>query len=634
MVTGKNELSKSGDCGVIVIAAGNAMSALGKLTMAGHFAARDAPMPCSARIAFAGAQRAFLAILLFLAIQQPLIAQLAPSASPEGGTGLAAKTLAVARRQMVAAANPLAAEAGLEILNAGGSAVDAAVAIQLVLNLVEPQSSGLGGGGFLLHWNPRLGQLKSYDGREAAPHSAAANQFVNDEGTPMPFRYAMLAGTSTGVPGIPHLLETAYRAHGRLPWGKLFEPALKLADEGFAVSPRLRALLAAEQPMAFDAAARSYFYDPQGAAWPVGHVLKNPAFAATLRRLAVGGAAAFYAGPIADAVVQSAKSAALAPSGMTLDDLGAYRAKERPPVCTTYRRHNICGMGPPSSAALTIGATLALLESFDLASTPMTPRALHLIAEAEKLAFADRDRYIADPDTTAVPLGMVNRQYLASRRALIDPNKAMTKAVAGAPPGLPAQRAGLDATVERAGTSHFAVVDAQGDAVAMTTTIEQGFGVHRMAAGFLLNNQLTDFSFRPVDETGTPIANAVAPGKRPRSSMAPTFIFGPDRRLKAIVGSAGGSAIILHVVKTIVGIIDWKLDAQEAIDLPNFGSRNGPFEIESKLGGDLLGLKMALYGQRVVSSEAPSGLQVIVRRPDGSLEGGADPRREGAARGN
>ena len=566
-------------------------------------------------------------------------AQLAPAppADPEAASGIAAKPLVTAKRQMVVAANPLAADAGLEILRAGGSAVDAAIATQLVLNLVEPQSSGIGGGAFMLHWTNATRQLKSYDGRETAPQAADPKQFLNADGTPKSFPAAILGGTSTGVPGTIALLETAYKSHGRLPWARLFEPAIKLADAGFAVSPRLNALLSDPMsggPNAFDATARDYFFDAGGKPWPAGHVLKNPALAATLRTLSANGATAFYNGAIAEGIVDTLTHAAIAPSNITSADLAAYRIKQRPPVCTTYRRHRICGMGPPSSGALTVAATLALVEPFDLGSTPMNPAALHLIAEAEKLAFADRDQYIADPDVVPAPMGMIDRRYLAQRRALIRADKAMPFAEAGTPPGIAAKRAGLDATVEAAGTSHVAIIDAAGNAVALTTTIEFAFGAHKLTGGFLLNNELTDFSFKPIDDQGRPIANAVGPGKRPRSSMAPTFVFAPNGRLMAVLGSAGGSEIIPHVVKTIVGLIDWKLDAQSAVDLPNFGSRNGPFELETKLAGQLLGLKMALYGQAVRPLTAPSGLHAIVRRPNGLLEGGADPRREGVARGD
>ncbi len=579
--------------------------------------------------------RAYVVAWLSMAALLPSLAhaQLAPP-SPESPSGLTAKTLVTAKHQMVVAANPLASDAGLAMLDAGGSAVDAAIAVQLVLNLVEPQSSGIGGGAFLLHWDARRRRVASYDGRETAPASASPTQFLQHDGTPLPFARAVLSGGSTGVPGVVALLETAHRAHGKLPWAQLFEPAIKLADEGFAVSPRLNRLLSAEPAGAasFDAAAKSYLFDPYGKPWPVGHLLKNPAFATTLRTLATSGSEAFYKGAIAEAIVATAPNGQRALGGMTRDDLAAYRAKTRPPVCSSYRRHRICGMGPPSSGALTVGATLALLEPFDLGPVPMAPRALHLIAEAEKLAFADRDRFIADPDAVPVPNGLLDRAYLARRRTLIASDTAQPKATAGTPPGL--KRTGLDATTEAPGTSHISIVDASGNAVALTTSIETAFGAHRFVGGFLLNNQLTDFSFRPTDAAGQPVANAAAPGKRPRSSMAPTFIFAPDGRLLAVLGSAGGSTIILHIVKTIVGIVDWHLDAQAAVDLPNFGSRNGPFELENKLGGELIGLKMALYGHKVVDSDTPSGLHVIVRHRNGALEGGADPRREGAARGN
>jgi gamma-glutamyltranspeptidase / glutathione hydrolase len=559
-------------------------------------------------------------------------------AAPEGSSGLAAKPLVTARRQMVVAAHPLAADAGLEILNAGGTAVDAMIATQLVLNLVEPQSSGLGGGAFLLTWTPATGALKSYDGRETAPAAATPSHFMLADGARLPYRDVAFSGRSVGVPGVMHLMETAYKVHGRLPWARLFEPAIKLAEAGFPVSARLHTLLqgaGAIQDQRFAPEARAYFYDANGAPWPVGYLLKNPTFAETLRTLAAQGAGGFYTGPIAAAVVASANAAPGLPSTITLDDLADYKTIEREPVCLPYRSHRICGMGPPSSGALTVGATLALIEPFDLGRAPLLPAALHTIAEAEKLAFADRDFYIGDPGAVTVPAGMLNRAYLNLRRSLIVPDKAMPKATPGEPPGSLPRRAGVDGTIEAAGTSHLSIVDAAGNAVALTTTIEQAFGSHRWAAGFLLNNQLTDFSFNPTDAVGRPIANAVAPGKRPRSSMSPTLIFGPDNRLKAVLGSAGGSRILLHVIKAVVGVIDWQLDAQSAVDLPNFGSRNtGVFELETQIAGDLLGKKMQLFGHQIEPSNSASGLHLIVRRSDGTLEGGADARREGLARGN
>ncbi len=559
-------------------------------------------------------------------------------AAPEGTSGLQAKPLVTARRQMVVAAHPLAVDAGLEILTAGGSAVDAMIATQLVLNLVEPQSSGLGGGAFLLTWNPVRGELKSYDGRETAPAAATPELFLNADGSPMPYPEASTGGKAVGVPGLMQLLETAYKAQGRLPWGRLFEPAIKLAEGGFPISARLNTLLGSAETggaASFDPAARAYFFDDAGKPRPVGHVLKNTQFATSLRTLAAQGASGFYNGPIADAVVKAVTDAPVHPGAMTRTDLLTYVARERAPFCWSYRRHRICSMGPPSSGALTVGATLRLVEAYDLGRTPMTPQALHLIAEAEKLAFADRDQYIADPGFTTQSSGMLDAFYLGRRRALIKRETAMPKAAPGGPPGYGLKRAGLDATLEAAGTSHLSIIDAQGNAVSLTTTIEQGFGSHRWAAGFLLNNQMTDFSFRPTDADGRAIANAVGPGKRPRSSMAPTFVFAPNGRLKAVIGSAGGSRIILHVVKAVVGIVDWGLDAQSAVDLANFGSRNtGPFELEGRVAGELLGAKLELFGHQIVNVDAASGLHVIVRRPDGLLEGGADARREGVARGN
>jgi gamma-glutamyltranspeptidase / glutathione hydrolase len=297
-----------------------------------------------------------------------------------------------------------------------------------------------------------------------------------------------------------------------------------------------------------------------------------------------------------------------------------------------YRRHKICGMGPPSSGALTVGMALKLVEPFDLGTVPLNPRALHLIAEAEKLAYADRDRYIADSDSVPLPKGLLDPKYLTERRAWIDADKAKPKADAGTPPGLQTKKAGLDATIESVGTSHVSIIDAQGNAVALTTTIENAFGARIMAAGFLLNNELTDFSFRPKDAAGLDIANAVGPGKRPRSSMAPTIIFGPDGKVKAVLGSPGGSRIILYVLKAAIAMIDWKADAQSAAEMANFGSRNGPFEIEASMAGPMPGLYMKARGHEVTSPEMTSGLHIIVRRADGTLEGGADPRREGVAR--
>ena len=573
-----------------------------------------------------------LAILLAASTEAQL---LDPRSSPEAATGEQTHELATAKRHMVSAANALAAEAGREMLRAGGSAIDAAIATQLVLNLVEPQSSGIGGGAFILYWDKAKAELKVYDGRETAPASATPDRFLVD-GKPMPFNEAVLSGLSIGVPGLVRLLEDVHKAHGKLPWAKLFEPAIRLAENGFEISQRLHLLLRLDGADSFVPAARRYFFTEGGSALPIGHRLRNPEFAATLRAIAAGGANAFYEGPIAQAIVDAVAAAPSAPGGMTLDDLKNYRVKERPPLCISYRAHEVCGVGPPSSGAPTVAQTLKLIEPLDIGTTPeaaLNARAVHFITEAEKLAFADRNKFIGDPDFVAVPDGLLGDAYIAERRKLIDSQRAADKPKAGEPPGLKRQSFGVDAAVERAGTSHISIIDDAGNAVSMTTTIEGGFGSHNWAAGFLLNNELTDFSFVPVDAAGQPVANAVAPGKRPRSSMAPTIVFDTQRNVEAVLGSPGGSRIILYVLKTLVALFDWGLDAQQAADLTNFGSQGSGLEIELDWAAVPLGLTLRPLGHRIVPSLMNSGIHIVMRR-DGRLEGAADARREGAALGD
>jgi gamma-glutamyltranspeptidase / glutathione hydrolase len=559
------------------------------------------------------------------------------SAAPEAATGRRSADLATARTFMISAANPQAVEAGLEMLRAGGSAADAAVAVQLVLNLVEPQSSGLGGGAFILHWDAVSRTLEGHDGRETAPAAATPDRFLV-EGRPRKFDDAVFGGLSVGVPGTLRALEAVHKRHGRLPWARLFAPAVRLATDGFRVSPRLHLLLRWQGAASFSPAARAYFFDQTGSAWPTGYLLKNPQFATTLRAIAEGGADAFYNGPIAEAIVAAVRSAPNHQGDLTTADFAAYTAKQREPVCVGYRRYQVCGMGPPSSGGLAVAQVLKLIEPLDVGKGPsaaMTARALHLIAEAEKLAFADRDAYIGDPAFVPPPVGLLNPGYLDTRRALIDPAAAMGRPSAGAPPQTASRAWGDDETVEAPGTSHFSIVDQAGNVLAMTTTIEAGFGSRLWAAGFLLNNELTDFSFRPVDSKGRPLANAVAPGKRPRSSMAPTIVFDEQGKPWAALGSPGGSRIILYVVKSLVALIDWQLDAQAATALMNFGSRGGPFEIEIDHASAIWhALKVKPYGHRVSADLLTSGTHAIVIRKDGTLEGGADPRREGAARGD
>lgn len=580
-----------------------------------------------------------VALALLAVVPVPLAAQDAGTRgriAPEGASGLEQKAEAKARHFMVAAANPLAANAGYEILEKGGSAVDAAIATQLVLNLVEPQSSGIGGGAFILHFDNSANKVQAYDGREKAPSSARSDRFMRD-GKRMPFRIAVNSGLSVGIPGTLRVMELAHSQHGKLPWAQLFEPAIKLAQAGFEVSPRLNMLLNWYGAERFTPKARSYFFDESGAPRPVGFLLKNPEFADTLRKIADGGIAVFYGpGEISQSIIDAVAHAPNATAVITPTDLDSYRALERDPVCITYRKKRVCGMPPPSSGGVTVAQTLKLLEPFDLSGNgqgPMRPLALHLIAEAEKLAYADRNRYLADSDFVKPPSGLLNNNYLKHRRKLISKSWAMPRPAPGNPQASARAQFGIDETIERAGTSHISIVDGNGNAISMTTTIEGGFGSGLWASGFLLNNELTDFSFAPADRQGRPIANRVEANKRPRSSMSPTLVFNADGSLRAALGSVGGSRIILYVAKSLIGLIDWQLSAKEIADLPNFGSRGGAFEVE--LGPDSIwqGLKVKPYGHVVAPDLMTSGTQIIIKDREGSLTGAADPRREGIAKG-
>ena len=583
--------------------------------------------------------RGLISFWVFLALSLTASGQDSARA-PEAATGVYAKGLSTAQKHMIAAANPIAAEAGRDMLRAGGSAVDAAIATQLVLGLVEPQSSGLGGGAFIMHWHQATKTVTTYDGRETAPAAAKPDRFLRD-GQPMAFDAAVASGLSVGVPGVMRALELAHQQHGKLAWAKLFEPAIALAEKGFPVPARLSALLAANGPASFAPAARGYFFDSAGVARPTGYVLQNPAYAQTLHVLAEKGAGALYEGAIADEIVAAVANAPTLAGDLTAADLATYRAKERAAVCFNYRVHKICGMGPPSSGALTIAQTLKLIEPFAAvqgARARLATPALHIIAEAEKLAYADRNRYIADPDFVSIPGGLLDDGYLAERRKLIDLAHAMAKPAAGLPPGLAHKSMGLDATREAAGTSHLSIVDDDGNAMSMTSTVESAFGAHLWAAGFLLNNQMTDFSFRPVDQNGLKIANAVEAGKRPRSSMAPTLVFDVAGDLEAVTGSPGGSRIILFVVKALVAMLDWGLDPQGAAALVNFGSEGGPMLFDYKFEALWPALSLKSYGHAIAFEDMTSGVHTILRRgrflEGGHLEGGADPRREGVALGD
>jgi len=576
------------------------------------------------RLSFLG-----IGLLATASLPSSALSQFAPS--PETPTGRTPKSAGTATRDMVAAANPLAAQAGREILAAGGSAVDAAIAVQLVLNLVEPQSSGIGGGAFMVFWDGTT--MTTLDGREKAPAAAKPDRFLGPDGKPMKFYDAVVGGRSVGVPGTVRLLETAHKNWGRLPWKDLFEPAIRLAENGFAISPRLNGLLTQEKYLQNDPLARAYFYEADGTPKAVGTVLKNPAFAQTLRTIAEKGADAFYTGEIAQDIVATVTGHASNPGDMTLDDLGSYRVEERAPVCGRYRTYRICGMGPPSSGQIAVQQIMSILETQDMAALRPGVEAAHWMAEAGRLAYADRALYIADPAFVSVPVrGLTDPDYLKSRARLIDPNRSMGKAQPGDPPFQKTFLWGASEGVEL-GTSHISIVDRNGNAVSMTTTIEDGFGARLMTkSGFLLNNELTDFSFAP-EESGKPVANRVEGGKRPRSSMAPTIVLDGSDKLHAVVGSPGGSLIINYVAKTLVGLLDWKLDPQVAVDLPNFGSRNGPTELEAGTEAEAWKAALEAKGHEVRLIDQNSGIQAIVVTPSG-LVGGADSRREGVAIGN
>jgi gamma-glutamyltranspeptidase/glutathione hydrolase len=576
-----------------------------------------------------------------------------PPAAPELGSGYRTDlSPRHAAQHMAAAANPLAAEAGREMLRQGGSAIDAAIAMQAVLTLVEPQSSGIGGGAFIMLWDGN--RVQAYDGRETAPAGATERLFLKPDGQPMAFTAAQIGGRSVGTPGVLRALELAHKKTGHLPWARLFEPAIRLSEHGFAISPRLHSLIAADRFIPQSPEMAAYFLNADGTPKATGTLLKNPALAAVFKRIAEEGPDALYQGPIADEIARKVQGHRNAGS-LSEADLAGYAAKERAPLCTDYKRWKICGMPPPSSGGIAIAQILGTLQALQardprLAIAPMTPlksaspagleptpEAVHLIAEAGRLAFADRALYVADADFVPVPVaGLVAPDYLARRAALIG-ERSLGIAQPGQPAGIQVAYA-PDRSPLRISTSQVVAVDDQGGAVSMTTTVESAFGSHLMVQGFVLNNQMTDFSFIP-EENGQPVANRVQPGKRPRSAMAPTLVF--DRHsgeLLATLGSPGGSQIIEYVSKSLVAMLDWQLDPQAAISLPNFGSRNGATELETGLFSPALKQALRDKGHALSEIEMTSGIQAIVRTRDAQgkvlLSGGADPRREGEALGD
>ena len=590
--------------------------------------------------------------------------------APEIPTGFATKKTAFSRSFMVVAANPLATKAGCEVLKKGGTAIDAAIATQMVLNIVEPQSSGIGGGAFMLSYDRRSGNVTAYDGRETAPAAATENylRWISSTQQTTPLPNARSSGRSIGTPGVLHMLDTAHRDGGRLTWKELFDPAIRIATEGFKISPRMSASIAGSAAsLVRDPQARAYFLNPDNSAKATGTLLASPALAATFTAIANGGVAAFYGGAIAQDIVDEIAdtTGGITAGATTLADLTAYRSVKRTAVCGSYRTVWVCGMPPPSSGGLAVAQALGILESFDLALQKPTalddnggkPTAfgVHLVAEAQRLAYADRDKYVADTDFVPLPGGssaaMLDRTYLRGRASLID----LTRSMGTAQPGnLGPVSFGQHAPSAENGTTQITVVDGYGNVVSMTTTVESGFGAfHMTRGGFLLNNQLTDFSFAPTDGTGALIANRVAAGKRPRSSMAPTLMFrsnsdGTRGEFRMATGSPGGATIIQYVTKTIIGFVDWGLDAQQATSMVAFGAANS---VNTNVGGehpnvditnggnnDALITGLRALGHTVNTAAQSSGIGTIVRRsnPQGYyyLEGGADPRREGVVLGN
>lgn len=587
----------------------------------------------------------------------------ASAMQPEGASGFTPKPGWATKKFAVAAANPLATDAGYQILRAGGSAVDAAIAVQMVLTLVEPQSSGIGGGAFLLHYNGKT--VEAFDGRETAPAAADEKLFLGADGKPMAFYDGVVGGRSVGTPGTVRMLEMAHRQYGKLPWAQLFAPAIQLAEQGFRVSPRLNTLLKDEKYLAKnDPVAAAYFYKPDGTPVDTGSVLRNPALADVLRQIAAGGSKALLEGKVAEAIVGKVRGHTGNPGKLAMSDLAGYQAKKREPICSDYnaggKAYRLCGMPPPSSGAIAVGQILGILNNTPAATLGLvtgsggvpgtvapTPSAdwLHLYTEASRLAFADRGQYLGDPDFVQPPGGnwmsLLDPAYLSERARLIQPSgPSMKTAKPGVPGVVKTAYAPMPEQIEH-GTSHISIVDGYGDAIAMTTTIEDQFGSRLMtdggtgkAGGFLLNNELTDFSFAPSDAEGKPVANRVQPGKRPRSSMAPTLVFDKNSGQLIMSGGSPGGALIIHfTAKTLYGTLNWGLNAQQAIDLPNFASLNGPSILEEKRFSPATVEALRSRGAEVREQALTSGLQAIQKTPEGFF-GGADPRREGLVLGD
>jgi gamma-glutamyltranspeptidase/glutathione hydrolase len=535
---------------------------------------------------------------------------------------------------MIAAANPYAVKAGLEMLRKGGSAVDAAIATQMVLTLVEPESSGIGGGAFMVLYDPAKKKMTSFDGRETAPASASPTMFLDANGQPRGHLSAIPGGLSVGVPGVLAMLDLAHKRHGKLPWATLFKPAIDLAEKGFAVPKKLAFTLKAYPRMARMPDIRRHFYHADGTPYSEGETMKNPELAATLRLIAKRGPRAFYTGTIAQAIVTKVRKAPVNPATMTLADLARYKARERAPVCGTYRGAKVCSMGPPSSGGIAVIQILELLERFPPKDLKMDSLSgVHLFTQASRLAYADRGEYLGDPGFVKVPVaGLLNRTYIAQRSKLIDPAKDMGEAWPGTPPTAKKKFA-PQKSPEHPGTSHMAIVDDRGLVVSMTTTVEAPMGSEMMVGGFMLDNQLTDFSFDPV-RGGKPVANAPGPGKRPLSSMSPTIVLGPDGKFKLATGSPGGPMIIEYVAQSLLAMLDGHATPDDAVAEPHPGNENGETFLEKGTALEALEPQLTAMGHTVaMPSVEKSGLNIVERVPNGYI-GASDPRRDGVAMGD
>lgn len=552
---------------------------------------------------------------------------------PEAASGLTEQKGGSASRFMVAAANPLAVKAGYDILKTGGNALDAALATQLVLNLVEPQSSGIGGGAFILYWDNTAQKLFAYDGRETAPATATEDRFLSENGKAMRRREATIGGKSVGVPGLVKVMDLSHKRHGQLKWADLFTASIDVAENGFEISPRLHRLLEIDTTLPKIKIPSEHYYQADGTPKPIGTLLKNPRMTTTLKRLAAEGPKAFYEGDIAEAMVARVRETTRNPADLTLKDISAYRAKERDPICAPYRQYKVCGMPAPTSGGIGVIQTLGLLEKFDLPNMePWSAEAVHLFVEASRLVYADRAVYIADPDFSPVPeKGLIDRAYLAERAALIDPAGRIARAQAGKPPQKGAFNYGPGRDFERPSTTHISVIDEDGNAVSMTSSIEGAFGSHLMVRGFFLNNQLTDFSYDAVAE-GRTVANRVEGGKRPRSSMAPIIVFDKNNEIVAVSGSPGGMSIVPLVVKTLIAMLDWGMTPQDATNLPNVLLFGPTVLLEGGTGLANLKPDLEALGHRVRVGNFPSGVHALAVR-NGIILGGADPRREGTVLG-